>query len=97
MKKYKTIVIDPPWQYEVWGKNSGNGCRGDFSGRKVDGKGGEWFRYNAKAIEATRMKTNTVPAQIQRRRLGLFLIGFASLSSSKTSLSMSSRSILSRC
>uniref|UniRef100_A0A6M3LPN2 Putative methyltransferase n=1 Tax=viral metagenome TaxID=1070528 RepID=A0A6M3LPN2_9ZZZZ len=23
VKKYKTIVIDPPWQYGVWGKNSG--------------------------------------------------------------------------
>ena len=34
MKKYKTIVIDPPWKYGVWGKNSGKGCRGDFSGRK---------------------------------------------------------------
>ena len=34
MKKYKTIVIDPPWQYGAWGKNSGKGSRGDFSGRK---------------------------------------------------------------
>ena len=33
-KKYKTIVIDPPWEYGVWGKNSGKGSRGDFSGRK---------------------------------------------------------------
>ena len=33
-KKYKTILADPPWEYGVWGKNSGNGCRGDFSGRK---------------------------------------------------------------
>ena len=33
-KKYKTIVVDPPWKYGVWGKNSGNGIRGDFSGRK---------------------------------------------------------------
>jgi len=31
---YKTIVADPPWKYGKWGKNSGNGCRGDFSGRK---------------------------------------------------------------
>ena len=33
-KKYKTIVTDPPWKYGKWGKNSGNGIRGDFSGRK---------------------------------------------------------------
>lgn len=33
-KKYKTIVCDPPWKYGKWGKNSGNGVRGDFSGRK---------------------------------------------------------------
>lgn len=25
MKKYKTIVIDPPWQYGIWGKGSGKG------------------------------------------------------------------------
>ena len=33
-KKYSTIYADPPWKYGVWGKNSGRGCRGDFSGRK---------------------------------------------------------------
>ena len=31
---YKCIVADPPWAYGKWGKNSGKGCRGDFSGRK---------------------------------------------------------------
>ncbi len=34
MKKYQIIYADPPWKYGVWGKNSGRGCRGDFSGRK---------------------------------------------------------------
>ena len=33
-KKYQIIYADPPWQYGVWGKNSGRGLRGDFSGRK---------------------------------------------------------------
>lgn len=33
MKKYKIIYADPPWKYGVWGKNSGKGSRGDFSGR----------------------------------------------------------------
>lgn len=33
-KRFKTIVVDPPWEYGIWGKNSGRGCRGDFSGRK---------------------------------------------------------------
>ena len=32
--KYQTIYADPPWKYGDWGKNSGKGCRGDFSGRK---------------------------------------------------------------
>ena len=31
---FRCIVADPPWKYGAWGKNSGNGCRGDFSGRK---------------------------------------------------------------
>jgi len=31
--EWRTIVADPPWQYGAWGKNSGKGCRGDFSGR----------------------------------------------------------------
>ena len=31
---FRTIVADPPWKYGPWGKNSGKGCRGDFSGRK---------------------------------------------------------------
>ena len=31
---YRTILVDPPWQYGIWGKNSGKGSRGDFSGRK---------------------------------------------------------------
>lgn len=34
INKYKTIIIDPPWKYGKWGINSGNGSRGDFSGRK---------------------------------------------------------------
>jgi N6-adenosine-specific RNA methylase IME4 len=34
MRKYKTIYVDPPWSYGKWGKNSGRGSRGDFSGRK---------------------------------------------------------------
>ena len=25
--KYQTIVIDPPWKYGAWGKNSNRGCR----------------------------------------------------------------------
>lgn len=33
MKKYQIIYADPPWKYGVWGKNSGKGSRGDFSGR----------------------------------------------------------------
>jgi N6-adenosine-specific RNA methylase IME4 len=32
--KYQTILVDPPWQYGIWGTNSGHGSRGDFSGRK---------------------------------------------------------------
>ena len=30
MKKYKTIVIDPPWQYGVWGKGSLK-CKSPFT------------------------------------------------------------------
>jgi len=33
VERYKTILADPPWEYGAWGKNSGHGSRGDFSGR----------------------------------------------------------------
>ena len=33
-KAYQIIYADPPWQHGQWGKNSGRGSRGDFSGRK---------------------------------------------------------------